>query len=46
MGQDSAGLPLGVQLLADVGREGLLLAVATRLEEAAPWALMAPLGRS
>ncbi len=33
----AAGLPVGVQLVANLGREDLLLAVATALEEAMPW---------
>jgi amidase len=32
------GLPLGVQLVARVGREDLLFRVASQLEQAAPWA--------
>jgi amidase len=32
------GLPIGVQLVADVGREDLLLLVAAQLERAQPWA--------
>jgi amidase len=32
------GLPIGVQLVAPLGREDLLLRVASQLEQAAPWA--------
>jgi amidase len=32
------GLPIGVQLVATYGREDLLLAVASQLEAAHPWA--------
>lgn len=31
------GLPIGSQFVAQVGQEGLLLSIATQLEEAAPW---------
>ena len=34
---DHDGLPVGVQLIADCGREDLLLQVAGQLEEALPW---------
>ena len=37
LGADSRGLPVGVQVAADLGREGLLLALATQVERAAPW---------
>jgi amidase len=36
--QGSDGLPTGVHLVADYGREDLLLRVAAQLETAAPWA--------
>jgi amidase len=37
-----AGLPIGVQLVADMGREDLLIQVASQLEEATPWAERRP----
>jgi amidase len=37
IGQSREGLPIGVQLVAGYGREGLLLRVAAQLEQAAPW---------
>jgi amidase len=36
-GTDEAGMPIGVQVIADLGGEGLLLALAAQLEQAAPW---------
>jgi amidase len=38
LGWSEAGLPIGVQLVAPLGREDVLLRVAAQLEEAAPWA--------
>lgn len=38
LGQSPEGLPVGVQLVAAVGREDLLLSVAAQLEQALPWA--------
>ncbi len=36
--ENADGLPIGVQLVAELGREDLLLQVASQVEEAAPWA--------
>ncbi|MEJ3652964.1 amidase [Actinomycetes bacterium KLBMP 9759] len=36
-GRTTLGLPMGVQLVADHGREDLLLAVAAQVERARPW---------
>jgi len=37
-----AGLPIGIQLVADMGREDLLLRVGAQLEQAQPWAERVP----
>lgn len=34
---NAAGLPIGVQIVADYGREDLLISLAAQLEEAQPW---------
>jgi amidase len=36
--QSEEGLPVGVQLVAPLGREDILLRVASQLEQVAPWA--------
>jgi amidase len=36
------GFPVGVQLVADYGREDLLVRVAARLEQALPWSHRRP----
>jgi amidase len=40
--QTESGLPIGVQLVADMGREDLLIRVASQLEQARPWAERRP----
>jgi amidase len=42
LGTSSEGSPLGVQLVAEIGREDLLLRVAAQLERAEPWAARRP----
>jgi amidase len=37
-----AGLPIGVQLVGDMGREDLLIRVASQLEQSQPWAERRP----
>jgi amidase len=38
LGWSEEGLPIGVQLVAPLGREDVLLRVASQLEQAHPWA--------
>jgi amidase len=38
LGESSDGLPIGIQLAAPLGSDGLLLAVAAWFEQAMPWA--------
>lgn len=40
--QSSAGLPIGIQLAADLGGEALLLSIAAELEESRPWSARRP----
>lgn len=42
LGADDAGLPLGVQFVADLGQEARLLSLAAQIEQAAPWSRLAP----
>lgn len=37
LGQSGSGLPIGIQFVADTGREDLLVRLAKQLEEAMPW---------
>ena len=41
---DSEGLPMGMQLSADIGEESTLLGLALELEQAHPWATLANTG--
>jgi Asp-tRNA(Asn)/Glu-tRNA(Gln) amidotransferase A subunit family amidase len=42
IGHDDAGVPFGMQVVAPRWRDGLALGLAAALEEARPWALVAP----
>lgn len=42
LGRTAAGLPIGVQFAAAMGKEQLLLELALQLEADAPWPLLAP----
>ena len=42
LAHDETGLPVGVQFVAAMGREDVLLRLAGQLEEAAPWQRTAP----
>lgn len=42
LGTGADGMPIGVQVAADLGGEGLLLSLATQVEQAAPWQRRAP----
>ncbi len=41
IGRDSAGVPFGLQIVAPRWRDGMCLALAEVIEQAAPWALVA-----
>jgi len=40
---NAQGLPIGIQLVAPLGGEGLLLQIAAQIEEARPWQDRRPL---
>ena len=42
LGQTAAGLPVGVQLVAGMGRDDLLIRLAAQFEQAMPWAHRRP----
>lgn len=46
LAQSSAGLPIGIQLVAPLGQEQTLLALGLELETAAPWPTTPPVGGS
>ncbi|MCH7788531.1 MAG: amidase [Acidobacteria bacterium] len=39
LGTAADGMPIGVQLVADFGREDILIALSAQLEKAAPWSI-------
>src|SRR5262249_42380938 len=41
-GQDKNGLPLGLQVVGDVGNEAVVLRASAAFEEAKPWAAQRP----
>jgi aspartyl-tRNA(Asn)/glutamyl-tRNA(Gln) amidotransferase subunit A len=43
-GQSKSGLPIGLQLVGRVGRDGLLTAIASQCEAASLWTMTAPNG--
>ena len=43
LGRARDGLPIGIQVAGRFGREDILLSLARQLEQANPWALVAPL---
>jgi len=44
-GQSSSGLPLGIQIGADLGRDGLVFALSAQIERARPWCHRRPPAR-
>jgi amidase len=44
LGHSTENLPIGVQLVAGYGNEDLLIRIASRLEDAAPWKDRTPPG--